>query len=118
MELSMLALQATNIALWAIDKASGGALEKAGGDVLEFLTKRFQGKLQVRGAKPEILEAAIFSEAEWDEEFRKNLENLLNQYQQLQSNSVSQNTESGVNMNIGNNSGTAIGQQIGQQFFR
>ncbi len=42
MELSVLALQAANIALWAIDKASGGALEKAGADVLDFLTRRFQ----------------------------------------------------------------------------
>lgn len=118
MELSVLALQATNIALWAIDKVSGGALEKAGADVLEFLTKRFQGKLQIRGTKPELLEAAILSEAEWDEEFQKSLEKLVNQYQQTQSNSVSQNTESGVNINVGNNPGTVIGQQIGQQFFR
>ncbi|MBE9141133.1 hypothetical protein IQ254_28695 [Nodosilinea sp. LEGE 07088] len=118
MELSVLALQAANIALWAIDKVSGGALEKAGADVLEFLTKRFQGKLQVRGTKPELLEAAILSEAEWDGEFRNSLEKLVNQYQQIQNNSVSQNTQSGVNVNVGNNPGTVIGQQIGQQFFR
>ncbi|MBD2207866.1 hypothetical protein H6G33_25520 [Calothrix sp. FACHB-1219] len=117
MELS-LALQAANIALWAIDKVSGGALEKAGADVLEFLTKRFQGKLQIRGTKPELLGSAILSEAEWDEEFRKNLEKLVNQYQQIQNTSVVQNTESGVNINVGNNPGTVIGQQIGQQFFR
>ncbi|MBD2311474.1 hypothetical protein H6G20_07355 [Desertifilum sp. FACHB-1129] len=118
MELSVLALQAANIALWAIDKVSGGALEKAGADVLEFLTKRFQGKLQVRGTKPELLEAAILSEAEQDGEFRNNLEKLVNQYQQIQNNSVSQNTQSGVNVNVWNNPGTVIGQQIGQQFFR
>ncbi|MBD2035994.1 hypothetical protein H6F76_13295 [Leptolyngbya sp. FACHB-321] len=118
MELSVLALQAANIALWAIDKVSGGALEKAGADVLEFLTKSFQGRLQIRGAKPELLEAAILSEAEWDREFQKDLEKLVNQYQQVQNNSVSQNTESGVNINVASNPGTVIGQQIGQQFFR
>jgi hypothetical protein len=41
MELSVLVLQAVNIALWAIDKASGGALEKAGADVLGFLANRW-----------------------------------------------------------------------------
>lgn len=114
MALSVLALQAANIALWALDKVSGGALEKAGADVLEFLTKRFQGKLQIRGAKPELLGAAILSEAEQDEEFQKNLERLVNQYQITQNNPVSQNTKSGVNINVGSNPGTVIGQQ----FFR
>ncbi|MDP5337032.1 MAG: hypothetical protein NWQ28_00460 [Nodularia sp. (in: cyanobacteria)] len=112
MELSVLALQATNIAFWAIDKASGGALEKAGADVLEFLTKRFQGKLQIRESKPELLEAAILSEAEWDKKFQDNLEKLVNQYQQRENFSVSQSAESGVNINVGSNPGTVIGQQI------
>ena len=40
MELSVLALQAVNIILYAIDKTSGGALEKAGGDVLGDSHKR------------------------------------------------------------------------------
>jgi hypothetical protein len=66
MELSVLALQAVNIALYAIDKVSGGALEKAGADVLGFLEKRFQGKLQIEKSEPKLLEAAILSEAEWD----------------------------------------------------
>lgn len=118
MELSVLALQAANIALWAIDKVAGGALEEVGADILEFLTKRFQGKLQIRGTKPELLQAAILSEAECDEEFRGRLERLVDQYQQIQNNSVSQNTESSVNINVGSNPGTVIGQQVGQQFFR
>jgi hypothetical protein len=58
------------------------------------------------------------SEAEWDGAFRNNLEKLVNQYQQIQNNSISQNTQSGVNVNVGNNPGTVIGQKIGQQFFR
>lgn len=118
MELSILALQAVNITLWALDKASGGALEKAGGDVLEFLTKRFQDKLKIKESDPKLLEAAILSEAEWDKKFHEDLERLVNQYRQIQNSSVSQNTESGVNVNVTDNSGTVIGQQIGQQFFR
>jgi hypothetical protein len=119
MELSVLALQAVNIALWAIDKASGGALEKAGADVLGFLAKRFQGKLQIDQSEPKLLEAAILSEAEWDSKFQQDLERLVTHYQQIQTSShVSQNTESGVNINVDENSGTVVGQQIGQQFFR
>ncbi|MDJ0696450.1 MAG: hypothetical protein QNJ49_22680 [Mastigocoleus sp. MO_167.B18] len=122
MELSVLALQAVNIALWAVDKAAGGALEKAGTDVLDFLTNRFQGKLQIRESERKLLEAAILSQAEWDNKFQEDLERLVNNYQQLQNTTVSQNTQSGVNLNVNNNnSGTVIGQQnIGQQqqFFR
>ena len=119
MELSVLALQAASIALWAIDKVSGGVLDKAGADVLDFLTRRFQGKLQIKGSEPKLLEAAILSEAEWDKNFQEDLQRLINQYQQIQSTSdVSQSTESGVNINVGSNPGTVVGQQIGQQFFR
>ena len=119
MELSVLALQAASIALWAIDKVSGGVLEKAGADVLDFLTRRFQGKLQIKGSEPKLLEAAILSEAEWDKNFQEDLQRLINQYQQIKSTSdVSQSTESGVNINVGSNPGTVVGQQIGQQFFR
>ena len=119
MELSVLALQAVNIALYAIDKVSGGALEKAGADVLGFLAKRFQGKLQIEKSEPKLLEAAILSEAEWDRKFQEDLERLVTHYQQVQNSSnVSQSTESGVNINVDKNSGTVVGQQIGQQFFR
>jgi len=120
MELSVLALQSVNIALWAIDKATGGVLEKAGADVLSFLMNRFQGKLQIRESERNLLEAAILSEAEWDNKFQEDLERLVNQYQQIQNTSVSQNTQSGVNVNVNNNPGTVIGQNIGQQqqFFR
>lgn len=121
MDLSVLALQAVNITLYVIDKATGGALEKAGSDVLDFLRKRFQDKLQIERVKeePKLLQAAIVSEAESDNKFQEDLERLVNRYQQLQNTSnVSQNTESGVNLNVNNNSGTVIGQQIGKQFFR
>lgn len=119
MEPSVLALQAVNIALWAIDKASGGALEKAGADVLGCLAKKFQGKLQIDKSDPKLLEAAILSEAEWDSKFQKDLERLVTHYQKIQNSShVSQSTESGVNINLGENSGTVVGQQIEQKFFR
>ncbi|MCG9885256.1 MAG: hypothetical protein MH825_06715 [Cyanobacteria bacterium] len=115
MELSLLALQATNIALWAIDKASGGALEKAGADILGFLAKRFRGRLQIDQSEAKLLEAAILSEAECDSEFQQDLEKLVTYYQQIQNHSqVSQSTSSGVNINADKNSGTIIGQQ----FFR
>jgi hypothetical protein len=121
MDLSVLALQAVNIALYAIDKATGGALEKAGADVLDFLKARFQGRLQIERAKeePKLLEAAIVSEAESDKRFQEDLERLVTRYQQIHNTSnVSQTTESGVNLNVNSNPGTVIGQQIGQQFFR
>ncbi|MEX0269230.1 hypothetical protein AB3R30_08800 [Leptolyngbyaceae cyanobacterium UHCC 1019] len=119
MELTVLALQAVNIALYALDKASGGVLEKAGADVLGFLSKRFQGKLQIETSEPKLLEAAILSEAEWDRKFQEDLERLVTHYQQVQNTShVSQSTESGVNINVDKNSGTVVGQQVGQQFFR
>jgi hypothetical protein len=118
MELSVLALQAANIALWAIDKTAGGALEKAGTDVLRFLVNRFQGKLQIAKSERNLLEAAILGEAEWDNKFKEDLERLVTQYQQIQNTSVSQTTQSGVNVNVNNNPGTVIGQNIGQQFFR
>ncbi|MBG1239858.1 hypothetical protein [Nostoc sp. NZL] len=115
MELSVLALQAVNISLWAIDKVSGGALEKAGADVLGFLAKRFQGKLQIDKSESKLLEAAILSEAEWDSKFQEDLERLVTHYQQIQNSShVSQSTESGVNINVDKNPGTVVGQQ----FFR
>jgi hypothetical protein len=119
MELSILAVKAASIAMYTIDKVSGGALEKAGSDVLIFLAKRFQGKLQVGQSDPKLLEAAILSEAELDGKFQQDLEKLVTHYQQIQTTStVSQTTESGVNMNVGNNSGSVVGQQIKQNFFR
>lgn len=119
MSLSVLALQAVNIALFTIDKVSGGALEKAGADTLEFLQKRFQGRLRIDESESKLLEAAILSEAELDKKFQEDLERLVTQYQQIQSrSSVSQTTESGVNMNVGQNSGTVVGQQTEQKFFR
>ena len=119
MELSVLALQAVNIILYAIDKTSGGALEKAGGDVLDFLSRRSHGKLQIDQSHPKLLEAAILSEAESDKNFQADLEKLVNHYQQVQNTSnVSQHTQSGVNINVPGNSGTVVGQQIKQSFFR
>lgn len=121
MDLSVLALQAVNIAIYALDKATGGALDKAGADVFDFLKARFQGRLQLEMAKeePKLLEAAILSEAEFDKRFHEDLERLITQYQQIQTTSnVSQNTKSGVNIKVDNNPGRVIGQQIGQQFFR
>ncbi len=123
MELSILALKAVEISLWALDKASGGALEKAGGDVLSFLADKFQGRLQIQGSNSTLLEAAILSEAEQDKKFQEDLDRLVTQFHQIQNiNNVSQTTSSGVNMNVPNNSGTAIGQQtinnVNNDFFR
>ncbi|MEM6256168.1 MAG: hypothetical protein AAF821_24910 [Cyanobacteria bacterium P01_D01_bin.156] len=119
MELSALSEQAVKIALWSLEKASGGALSKVGSEILNLLVKQFQGKLDIGESQPKVLEAEVVSEAEWNQEFRKELEKLVNQYQQIQNNSsVSQNTESGVNINAENNSGTVIGQQIDNRLFR
>jgi hypothetical protein len=121
MDLSVLALQAVNIVLYLLDKSTGGALEKAGADIFEFLKARFQGRLQLERAKeePKLLEAAIVSEAESDKRFQEDLERLVTQYQQTQNiSNVSQTTQSGVNLNVNHNPGTVIGQQIDKQFFR
>lgn len=117
----LLAEQAVSITLYVLDKATGGALEKAGVDVVEFLKARFQDRLNIEQAKeePELLEAAIISEAQLDGEFQEDLEKLIARFQQVQNTShVSQNTQSGVNLNVNNNPGTVIGQKIDQQFFR
>lgn len=121
MDLTFLAVQAVNITFYVLDKATGGALEKAGADVVEFLKARFQGRLNLEEARgePKLLQAAILSEAQLDKRFQEDLEKLITQFQQVQNTSnVSQNTKSGVNQNVSNNSGTVVGQQIGQQFFR
>jgi hypothetical protein len=124
MELTVLALQAANIAMWAIDKASSGALEKAGADVLDFLKNKFQNKLQIGSTIPELVQAAIISKAEQDGRFRDELEGLVKQYHQIYSSSVSnQATNSDVNVNFNNDSGVNVDQQIGNQnigtaFFR
>ena len=124
MELTVLALQAVNIAMWAIDKASGGVLEKAGADVLDFLKHKFQNKLEIGSISPELVQAAIVSKAEQDERFKNELEGLVKQYHQVRGASVSnQATNSGVNVNFNNSSGVNVDQQIGNQsidtaFFR
>ncbi len=122
MELTVLAAEAVRITIYMLDKATGGALEKAGADVLDLLKKKFQGRFKLEQAKekPKLLEATIISEAQLDKSFQENLERLVTQFKQIQNNSseVFQNTESGVNVNVTNNPGTVIGQQIGQQFFR
>jgi hypothetical protein len=119
MELSVLALEAVRIALYTLDKVSGGALEKAGGNVLDFLLKRFQGRVSIEKSESKLLEAAILSEASRDSNFKEDLERLVTQYNQIQNTSyVSQSTESGVNLNVDKNSGTVVGQQIEQKFFR
>jgi len=121
MELSILALQAVKIAFDAMDKVSGGALEKAGANVLDFLIKRFQGKLQIKRSDSKILEAAILCEAGRDDQFQEDLERLVTQYHQTQNTfNISQSTDSGANFNFGSNAGTVIGQQKieTQQFFR
>lgn len=104
-----------------LDKATGGALEKAGVDVMEFLKARFRGRLNLEQAREEskLLEAAIVSEAQQDVKFREDLEKLITEFQQVQNiSNVSQNTQSGVNVNVNSNPGTVIGQKIDQQFFR
>ena len=120
MDLSFLAVQAVNATLYVLDKATGGALEKAGVDVVEFLKARFRGRLNLEEARedPKLLEAAIVSEAQQDAKFQEDLEKLITQFQQVQNTSnVSQSTQSGVNVNVNSNPGTVIGQKI-DQFFR
>ena len=119
MELSLLALQAAKIAIWALDKTSGGALEKAGADVLDLLRKKFQGKLQIsKEAQPQQLQAQILGEAERDKRFHEDLHRLVSWYQKIESNSsFSQSTQSGVSISVNTNTGKVTGQEI-NNFFR
>lgn len=122
MDLSLLAVQAVKVTLYVLDKATGGALEKAGADVVEFLKARFLGRLNLDQAKeePKLLEAAIVSEAQQDAKFQEDLASLIARFQQVQNiSNVSQSTQSGVNVNVNSNPGTVIGQNIEkQEFFR
>ncbi len=117
MDISALAAQAVTIVLYALDKATGGALEKAGTDILDFLKTRFRGRVSLDKAKQEyrFLEAAIIDESRLDRQFKEDLERLVTQFQQIQSveniSNVTQNTQSGVNLNVNSNTGTVIGQQ-------
>jgi 2Fe-2S type ferredoxin len=117
MDLSVLAAQAVTIVLYTLDKATGGALERAGSDVLDFLKARFQGRVQLDKARREhkLLETVILDEARLDGQFKEDLERLVTQFQQIQSvqntSNVTQNTQSGVNLNVNSNTGTVIGQQ-------
>ena len=78
MEISVLALEAVNIVLSTLDKATGGALEKAGADVFDFLKARFNGRFEFKQVEKErdILKAAIVSEANRDKRFQEDLERL------------------------------------------
>ncbi|WP_121971666.1 hypothetical protein [Leptolyngbya sp. BC1307] len=117
MELSLLALEAVKIVSYVANKATDGALEKAGANLLDFLSKRFRGRLAVQSTESRRLEAAIISEAESNPAFKSELEKLVVNYQQIQStNYITQNTEKGVNINAANNAGTVVGQQIQSQF--
>jgi 2Fe-2S type ferredoxin len=117
MDMPALAVQAVTIVLYALDKATGGALEKAGADVLDFLKARFRGRVRLDKAKHDhrFLEAVIIDEARLDRQFREDLERLVTQFRQIQSvqnfSSITQNTHTGVNLNINSNTGTIIGQQ-------
>lgn len=118
---SLLAAQAVKIALYALDNVTGGALEKAGANILTFLTKRFQDRLQIGKSESQLLEAAIISEASSDKEFQAELEKLVMNYSQIEnSTQISQSTESGVNVNVQSNSGAINvgGQHVGTQIFR
>ena len=117
MELSLLAVEAARIAGYAANKVTGGTLSKAGANVLEYLSQRFKNRLSMSDTEPKRLEAAIISEAESDSAFKTELEKLVVNYQQIQSSdSVTQNTDKGVNINAPNNAGTVVGQQIQSQF--
>ncbi len=123
MSLSVLALEATSIVIQILSKVANGTLEKAGSDILDFLRARFEGRLKIEETvdTPQLLEAAIVSEAQLDSTFEENLEKLIERYQSIQKTySVSQSTESGVNLSVDENTGTIIGQKIDQrqQFFR
>jgi ferredoxin len=117
MDLSSLAAQAVTIVLYTIDKAAGGALEKASADVLDFLKSRFRDRVSIDQAKQDrkFLEAAIIDEAQLNKEFKEDLEKLVTQFQQVPSvqntSTVTQNAGSGVNLSVNSNTGTIIAQQ-------
>jgi ferredoxin len=117
MDLSSLAAQAVTIVLYTLDKAAGGALEKASADVLDFLKSRFRGRVSIDQSKQnrEFLEAVIVDEARLNNQFKEELERLVTQFQQAPSvqntSNVTQSTQSGVNLNVSSNTGTVIGQQ-------
>ena len=117
MDLSALAAQAVTVVFYTFDKATGGALEKAGADILGFLKARFRGRVSFNKAERDrkFLESAIIDEARLDRQFEEDLKRLVTRFQQIQSvkniSNITQNTQSGVNLNVNSNMGTVIGQQ-------
>lgn len=115
MDVSTLASAAAQIIVATINKTSDGAVQKVGSDIVDFLKKQFQGRLQIESAKPEALEADILSKAERDPKFREDLARLVSQYEQIKSNSP-HISQSGVNINVNHNTGKVTGQE--NTFFR
>jgi ferredoxin len=118
MDLSTFAAQAVTIILYSLDKATDGALEKAGADILDFLKARFRGRVSLDNPNQDrkYLEATIIKEAKQDSQFKQDLERLIIQFQEnkpLQNiSNFTQETQSGVNFNITHSPGsTFVGQQ-------
>ncbi|HIK13357.1 MAG TPA: hypothetical protein IGS52_24375 [Oscillatoriaceae cyanobacterium M33_DOE_052] len=118
MDVSQLALSTIKILQAISDKALDGALGKIGSDLVDFLNKKFQGRFQIKGAKPEVLEAEILREAQGDNKFCEELERLVREYHHRERESNSPNiSQSGVNISVNNNTGKVTGQEI-NNFFR
>lgn len=113
---TQLAAETVKIVLQVLDKVTGGALEEAGVQILQYLKSRLQGVFRLDQAKqnPEQLKTVILDKVIDDEIFRNELEQLVIKFQKLESTTakVIQNTQSGVNINADNST------VIGQQFFR
>ena len=121
MEPTQLASAAVQIARYIADGTVGGVLEEIGGGIVRFLMARLGGRFgkeQVQ-QNPRQVEEDILQALLNDSEFRRELEQLVAQYEQAQRNmqnnqqtgtTVNQNVKSGVAINTNNNQGN--------QFFR
>jgi len=113
---TQLATATAKIVIDVLDKVTGGALEEVGVQILQYLKAQFKGRLKLDQVNkdPDLLKARILEEAIEDQNFKSDLEQLVVKFQKMESNSakVTQNNQSGVNINADNS------RVVGQQFFR
>ena len=118
---SALATAAVLVIRSVMSNMANGASEEVGAKLINFLQSRLQVVLKPQQVKQEQkqLEGVILNRARIDNEFKNELEQLVNEFQKSLS-SEANYEQSDININQQNISGPAIGinNNVGSQFFR
>ncbi|MDB9315262.1 hypothetical protein PN462_19260 [Spirulina sp. CS-785/01] len=121
LEAATLAKEAVQITLKVVNGITDGALQDIGSQIVQYLQVNIGGIFQLEQAQqnPEQLEATILSYTASDEELRKELNNLVEQYKQLEEKmgnpKIFQYAPSGTNQH---HEGPGDNVNVKNQFFR